>query len=74
MNWGAVANICVDSTRGLGSASWSGAGTREAAMQQEAPRLRFATQRLASGPQIHYGEQGDPGGAPVVFLPGYTDS
>ena len=43
-------------------------------MQQEAPRLRFATQRLASGPLIHYGEQGDPGGEPVVFLPGYTDS
>src|ERR687891_1476418 len=43
-------------------------------MQQEAPRLRFATQRLASGPQVRYGEQGDPGGEPVVFLPGYTDS
>jgi non-heme chloroperoxidase len=43
-------------------------------MQQEVPRLRFATQRLASGPRVHYAEQGDPGGEPIVFLPGYTDS
>ena len=43
-------------------------------MGQQVPRLRFGTARLASGPQVHYGEQGDPGGEPVVFLPGYTDS
>jgi hypothetical protein len=46
----------------------------EATMQQRAPQLRFATTRLASGLRIHYGEQGDPGGAPILFLPAYTDS
>jgi pimeloyl-ACP methyl ester carboxylesterase len=43
-------------------------------MQQEVPQLRFATTRLASGPQVHYAEQGDPGGEPILFLHGYTDS
>jgi non-heme chloroperoxidase len=43
-------------------------------MQREVPQLRFATARLGSGPQVHYAEQGDPGGAPIVFLPAYTDS
>ena len=43
-------------------------------MHQQVPRLRFATTRLGGGLRIHYGEQGDPGGEPVVFLPGYTDS
>jgi non-heme chloroperoxidase len=43
-------------------------------MQQQVPQLRFATTRLATGPRVHYAEQGDPGGAPVVFLPAYTDS
>jgi non-heme chloroperoxidase len=43
-------------------------------MQQEVPELRFATTRLASGPRVHYAEQGDPGGEPIVFLPAYTDS
>jgi pimeloyl-ACP methyl ester carboxylesterase len=37
-------------------------------------RLRFATTRLATGPQVHYTEQGDPGGEPIVFLPAYADS
>jgi pimeloyl-ACP methyl ester carboxylesterase len=43
-------------------------------MQQEVPQLRFATTRLGSGPEVHYAEQGDPGGEPIVFLPAYTDS
>jgi non-heme chloroperoxidase len=43
-------------------------------MQQEVPQLRFATVRLASGPRVHYAEQGDPGGEPILFLPAYTDS
>ena len=43
-------------------------------MQQDAPQLRFETARLASGPQVHYAEQGDPGGEPILFLHGYTDS
>jgi non-heme chloroperoxidase len=47
---------------------------REAAMQQEVPQLRLATTRLATGPLIHYAEQGDVDGAPIIFLPAYTDS
>jgi non-heme chloroperoxidase len=47
---------------------------REAAMQQEVPQPRFATTRLATGPLIHYVEQGDVDGAPIIFLPAYTDS
>jgi non-heme chloroperoxidase len=43
-------------------------------MQQQVPQLRFTTTRLATGPRVHYAEQGDPGGAPIVFLPAYTDS
>ena len=43
-------------------------------MQQQVPQLRFATTRLGSGPLVHYAEQGDPGGAPISFLPAYTDS
>jgi non-heme chloroperoxidase len=43
-------------------------------MQQQVPQLRFATTRLGSGPRVHYAEQGDPGGEPIVFLPAYTDS
>jgi non-heme chloroperoxidase len=43
-------------------------------MQQQAPQLRFATTRLATGPRVHYAEQGDPRGASIVFLPAYTDS
>jgi non-heme chloroperoxidase len=43
-------------------------------MQQQVPQLRFATTRLASGPRVHYAEQGDPGGEPIVLLPAYTDS
>jgi len=43
-------------------------------MQQDVPQLRFATARLASGPQVHYAEQGDPDGEPILFLHGYTDS
>jgi non-heme chloroperoxidase len=43
-------------------------------MQQQVPQLRFATTRLGSGLRVHYAEQGDPGGEPIVFLPAYTDS
>jgi non-heme chloroperoxidase len=44
------------------------------AMAQAAPQLRFATARLATGPRVHYGEQGDPGGEAIVFLHGWSDS
>jgi non-heme chloroperoxidase len=43
-------------------------------MQHTAPPPRFATARLATGPQLHYAEQGDPGGEPILFLPAYADS
>jgi non-heme chloroperoxidase len=43
-------------------------------MQHATPPPRFATVRLATGPQVHYTEQGDPGGEPIVFLPAYADS
>jgi non-heme chloroperoxidase len=43
-------------------------------MQHGVPPLRFATKRLASGPQVHYVEQGDPGGEAIVLLPAYADS
>ena len=37
-------------------------------------QLRFATMRLATGPLVHYAEQGDPGGETLVFVHGYPDS
>jgi hypothetical protein len=43
-------------------------------MQQQVRQLRFATTRLATGPRVRYAEQGDPGGAPIIFLPAYSDS
>jgi non-heme chloroperoxidase len=43
-------------------------------MQQAVPPPRLATVRLASDLQVHYAEQGDPGGEPIVFLPAYADS
>jgi non-heme chloroperoxidase len=43
-------------------------------MQHAGRRPRFATIRLATGPQVHYAEQGDPGGETIVYLPAYADS
>jgi non-heme chloroperoxidase len=37
-------------------------------------RLRFSTTHLATGPQVHYAEQGDPDGETILFLPAYADS
>ena len=42
-------------------------------MQRDIPQPRPAATRLASGPQVHYAERGDPG-EPILFLHGYTDS
>jgi non-heme chloroperoxidase len=39
-----------------------------------APRLRFVTRRLATGPRLHYAERGDPGGESIVFIHGWPDS
>jgi pimeloyl-ACP methyl ester carboxylesterase len=36
--------------------------------------VRFARTRLATGPTIHFAEQGDVHGEPVVFLHGWPDS
>ena len=36
--------------------------------------LQFATVRLKTGLQIHYAEQGDDDGEPVIFLHGWPDS
>jgi pimeloyl-ACP methyl ester carboxylesterase len=38
------------------------------------PRLRFATTRLQTGVLVHYAEQGDPAGEPIVFVHGWPDS
>jgi hypothetical protein len=38
-------------------------------MRQQVPQLRFSNMRLASGPRVHYAEQGEPNGEPIVFLP-----
>jgi pimeloyl-ACP methyl ester carboxylesterase len=38
------------------------------------PGVKFATARLATGVRLHYAEQGDAGGDPVVFLHGWPDS
>ena len=41
---------------------------------QSVPHLRFATKRLGTGPRVHYAEQGDPNGEPILFLHGWPDS
>lgn len=43
-------------------------------MQHPDPELRFATARLATGPRVHYAEQGDLAGEPIVFIHGWPDS
>jgi pimeloyl-ACP methyl ester carboxylesterase len=39
-----------------------------------APGLRFADVRLKTGVRLHYAEQGNPAGQPIILLHGYTDS
>lgn len=41
---------------------------------REGGALRFSEARLSTGVRIRYVEQGSPGGQPVIFLHGYTDS
>jgi pimeloyl-ACP methyl ester carboxylesterase len=36
--------------------------------------VRFADVSLATGPRLHYADQGDPNGRPIVFLHGWPDS
>jgi non-heme chloroperoxidase len=35
---------------------------------------RFSTVSLATGVRLHYGEQGEPAGEPIILLHGYSDS
>ena len=39
-----------------------------------APQLRFASKRSATGPLVHYAEQGHPGGEVRLFVHGWPDS
>ena len=41
---------------------------------KNATPLRFADAQLATGVRLHYAEQGDSAGRPVILLHGYTDS
>ena len=43
-------------------------------MSDVPPGLKFATVQLATGIRLHYAEQGEAGGDPVVFLHGWPDS
>jgi non-heme chloroperoxidase len=43
-------------------------------MELAVPQLRFTKTRLSAGPQVHYAEQGDPGGEAIVFVHGWPDS
>jgi pimeloyl-ACP methyl ester carboxylesterase len=43
-------------------------------MTHAQPGPRFGTARLATGPALHYAEQGDPGGEAVLFIHGWPDS
>jgi non-heme chloroperoxidase len=36
--------------------------------------IRFATAHLATGPRLHYAEQGNPTGEAIIFLHGYSDT
>jgi pimeloyl-ACP methyl ester carboxylesterase len=38
------------------------------------PPIRFAAIRLQTGPIVHYAEQGDPDGQPILLLHGWPDS
>lgn len=41
---------------------------------KDAPPVRFADAQLTTGVQLHYAEQGDSAGHPIILLHGYTDS
>ena len=43
-------------------------------MNEDKRPMRSADVQIATGPRLHYVEQGDPGGEPVVFLHGWPDS
>ena len=43
-------------------------------MGQTVSGVRFGSTRLATGPQLHYAERGDPDGQAILFLHGWPDS
>jgi non-heme chloroperoxidase len=43
-------------------------------MGQAVSGVRFGTTRLATGPQLHYAERGDPDGQAILFIHGWPDS
>jgi pimeloyl-ACP methyl ester carboxylesterase len=43
-------------------------------MGRDDSELRFATTHVATGPRLHYAEQGDPAGHAILFLHGWPDS
>jgi pimeloyl-ACP methyl ester carboxylesterase len=43
-------------------------------MDRHIPTLRFAEAHLTTGVRLHYAEQGDPAGQPIILLHGYSDS
>ena len=48
-------------------------GSSHPAFQPSSP-LRFGEVQLSTGVRLHYAEQGDPAGEPVILLHGYSDS
>jgi len=38
------------------------------------PRLKFSSLKLKTGIRVHYGQQGNPSGRPVILLHGFSDS
>src|SRR5215211_6830812 len=46
----------------------------ERVMQHAGRELRLAKTVLATGPKVHYAEQGDPGGEAIVFVHGWPHS
>jgi pimeloyl-ACP methyl ester carboxylesterase len=49
-------------------------GALRAPAPEPALEIRFGTITLPNGVRLHYAEQGDPDGTPIVFLHGYGDS
>src|SRR5690606_28425617 len=59
----------------VATALLSGMGTGPSRRAAEPPSpLRFGEVQLPTGVRLHYAEQGDPAGEPVILLHGYSDS
>lgn len=62
---GADTKLSVDSLAGMASKNEE---------TTAANTLKYNNVKLKTGVRLHYGEQGDPNGQPVIMLHGYTDS